>query len=69
MRIVGRNSHPTGSAGMRLQETASSVGGVVAVSAARGMAGHALVHVCPRNSMALGDVGDTGELRASGHPD
>jgi len=54
---------------MRGQETGSRAGGVVAVVAARGMAGHALVQMCPRNSMALGHVGDTGELRASGHPD
>jgi hypothetical protein len=35
----------------------------------RVMAGSALVRKCPRNSMAQGHVGETGELRASGHPD
>ena len=58
---------------MREQETGSThpqlTLDMVALAAGRGMAGFAMVQVCPRISMAPGHVGDTGELRASGHPD
>ena len=54
---------------MRGQETGFNSRAVLALAAARRMAGFAMVQICPRISMALGHVGDTGELRASGHPD
>jgi hypothetical protein len=54
---------------MRGQETGFLCGAVLALAAGRGMAGFVLVQICPRISMALGHVGDNGELRASGHPD